>query len=651
MKGYRSFAAAMIALVSLSGSAVEQSSRMIVLGVDGMDPILLQEYMQRGLLPNLSRLAQLGGVKPLGTSIPPQSPVAWSNFITGMDPGGHGVFDFIALDREKLTPYLSTARVEKSEWGPLRIGPMQIPLAAERTVQLRDGVAFWELLEAQGIPTTMFRIPANYPPIETGGQAVSGMGTPDLQGTSGTFTYYTDDPSVQTKTVSGGVIRHVENEQGRISTVLQGPPNPFFSDGRSSEVELTVYVDRENPVALIRLGDTKTLLGVGEWSDWIPLQFELLPGLASVPGMVRFLLKHTEPTFALYASPVNIDPRNPAQTISTPAEYAFELAESVGPFYTQEMPEDTKALSAHVLDPREFLSQSELVLNERRRLLKHELEVFRTQDTGLLFFYLSSVDQRHHMMARYIDTDHPFHDPDTPTDLAESMQTTYQEIDELVGWVLGEINDDTTVIVMSDHGFAPFRRQVNLNTWLEQQGYLTLKDPSKRDSYEWLDGIDWSDTRAFSIGLNSLYLNVRGRERHGIVRPSERVALAKEIAGKLHAWRDSETGENVVTHAALREDVYHGPHVEAAPDILVGYARGYRASWATTTGEIPETLIIDNDHEWSGDHCMDARAVPGVLLSNRSLKVGETDLQDLTISILASFGLKSPAHMSGTSVF
>jgi len=639
--------------ITFMSFAVAATERMIILGVDGMDPVMLRQFMADGDTPNLKKLADSGGFMSLGTSTPPQSPVAWSNFITGMDPGGHGIFDFIALDRKTLLPYLSAARVESSGREPLAIGRWRIPLATEKTVNLRDGQAFWEILDAEGIPATIFRVPVNYPPIEAGENAISGMGTPDLRGTSGTFTYFTDDPEYEVGGVSGGVIKEAKISGGFMTGTVEGPGNAFLEDAPRSTAAFDVSIDPENPVALIRFGDERALLNVGEWSDWLSVSFELVPGLMDVRGMVRVFLKQIDPYFSLYISPVNIDPRDPAQTISNPAEYAFELAEAAGPFYTQEMPEDTKALSAHVLTPRQFLDQSELVMSERRRLLRHELEQFRSHDDGnrFLFFYLSSVDQRNHMLARQMDPEHPFHDQDTPKDLAEAMRTTYKEVDELVGWVLEDLDEQTRFIVMSDHGFAPFRRQANLNTWLEQNGYLTLKNPDRRDKYEWLMGIDWGKTRAFGIGLNSLYLNVRGRERAGIVAPQDREELAREIATALATWVDPETGEKVVTQPLVREDIYHGPHVEEAPDIIVGYARGYRASWGTSTGKIPATLIEDNDKEWSGDHCMDSRTVPGVLLSNGALQSGDADLRDMPVSILQYFGINAPEQMKGRVIF
>jgi predicted AlkP superfamily phosphohydrolase/phosphomutase len=640
---------ALLALTSIPAYA--GTDRMIVIGVDGLDPVMLQTFIAEGKLPNLARLADQGSFQELGTSSPPQSPVAWSDFITGMDSGGHGIFDFIAFDREQLTPFLSTARIDEADWGPVDIGSWRIPLGSQQVRQLRDGVAFWELLEQQGVSTTMFQIPANYPPVDNGGRAISGMGTPDLRGTPGTFTLFTSHPAANIGNVSGGeIIQAKPDDDGVFQLSIHGPDNPFRTDQRATVSDITVIVDAQNPVALVQAGDTSALLNVGEWSGWIPVTFGMVPGLVDVSGMARFYLQGVRPHLSLYVSPINIDPSDAAQTISVPPDYARDLAAAVGRFYTQEMPEDTKALSAGVLSPEEFFDQTALVLEERRHLLNHELTSFRSIERGLIFFYLSSVDQRNHMMGRHIDASHPFHDATASEKLRLSMESTYKEIDEIVGWLLEEVDENTTLIVMSDHGFAPFHKQVNLNTWLERNGYLTMKEGVSRLDSEWLSGIDWANTTAFSIGLNSLYLNVKGRERFGQVRSLERAHIAREIVEKLEAWRDEESGDTIISDAMLREEIYHGPHVTAAPDIVVGYARGYRASWATTTGEVPEELLEDNINEWSGDHCMDARAVPGVILSNRALNDGRFNLRDLTVTVLENFGVRPPDAMSGQSI-
>lgn len=646
MRGLLTLLAAVFYACAASAGA-NTPTRMVILGVDGMDPKLLAQYMQEGVVPNLSRLASTGGFMPLQTSMPPQSPVAWSTFITGMDPGSHGIFDFLHLDRDNLTPYMSTTRIQGTSL-TLPLGRWRIPLKSSHTELLRRGTAFWELLEQNGVHTRLFQIPANYPPVKTSGQAISGMGTPDLQGTSGTFTLYTDAPNWKAGTVSGGIIERVTLRDGVGHGRIVGPPNALLASSPSATTDLEVVVDPQNPVALLRVGDGRLLLQQGEWSDWLPVRFDLMRHVSSVSGMARFYLKQVRPHLMLYMTPVNIDPRDPAQTIAAPAKYANELAEDAGPFYTEEMPEDTKALRAGVLTPREFMAQTQLVLDERKRLLDAELRRFASeQERSLMFFYFSSIDQRHHMMYREADPTDPLRPADTAPDLANSMRDTYRQIDEQVGKVMSAVGENTAIVVMSDHGFSSFRRQVHLNRWLEQHGYLRLTDSFNRDKYEWLQGINWSATRAFAIGLNSLYLNVRGREKHGIVSPKQRAALAAKLAQELGGWVDEENGQKVITQAPLREEIYHGPYVDAAPDIIVGYAAGYRASWDTTTGKVPLKLIEPNIDEWTGDHCIDARAVPGVLLSNRPLRATSGSLADLTVSVLGYFGVAPSAGMSG----
>jgi len=632
--------------------AVGAPTRMIVLGVDGMDPNLLQELLDKGELPNLKALIERGGFTPLGTSNPPQSPVAWSNFITGMNPGGHGLFDFIALDREQMAPYLSASTVLPGRFKPIEIGKWRLPISSDQTVLLRQGTAFWELLEDAGVAVTMFRVPANYPPVTTVGDSLSGMGTPDLLGSSGTFTFFSAEPDVDTGPVSGGYMAGFERAGDHLKGRIAGPPNPFLEDAPSVYAELEVYPDPARQLALVRVGDEEILLQSGEWSDWITVQYDIVPGLASVSGMVRLLLKNVHPYTELYVSPVNIDPREPAQPISSPEDYAVRLADAVGPFYTQEMPEDTKAFSAHVLSPREFLDQSGLVLDERRRILNFELDRFSQREgDAFLFFYFSSVDQRNHMMARYFDADHPAFEATAPASVRDAMYLTYQEIDVLVGRVMEKFGNDVGLVVMSDHGFSDFHRQANLNTWLQEHGYLYRNTDADWDKSEWLSDIDWSKTKAFAIGLNSLYLNVEGRERTGIVSPRERLDLARKIASELGEWIDQETGLPVVTKPIMREAAYRGEFLGNAPDIIVGYGNGYRASWATTQGQTPTVLVEDNLEEWSGDHCVDPDIVPGVLLTNLNLQSDAPRLTDLTVGILNYFDIKPLRQMRGTAPF
>jgi predicted AlkP superfamily phosphohydrolase/phosphomutase len=627
-------------------SEVDGAKRVFVLGMDGLDPQLLTALMNEGKLPNFARLKERGDFKVLGTSVPPLSPVAWSNFITGMDPGGHGIFDFIHRDPKTLTPYLSTSRVEASG-KTIQLGEWVFPLSGGQVSLLRKGRAFWEILEDKGIPTSISRIPANFPPVEAGGRSLSGMGTPDIQGTYGTFSFYTDHPPDNAETFSGGRIYQVTELNHRIEARLYGPINTFRAQPAPANVEFAVWIDPEHKVVKLVIQDQQMLLQQGEWSDWVRVEFPLIPGIKSVTGICRFYLKETHPHFMLYVSPINLDPEAPALPISTPPSYAKELARAIGPYYTQGMAEDTKAFNSHILDEREFLAQVTAVLNEQVAMLSYELQKFRS---GVLFFYISTTDLVPHMFWAPMDANHPGHDSRSGA-YHDVIEGVYRKMDQLLGSVLARLDDRTTFILMSDHGFAPFYRQFHLNTWLMKHGYLVLKEQSSNSDRSLFRSADWSRTRAYGLGLNGLYLNLKDRESQGILGMQERQALTDEIARELLAFRDPDSGEPVIARMYKAAETYTGPYVDTAPDLVVGYNRGYRASNKTALGEIPADVLTDNRERWSGDHAMAAELVPGVVFSNKKMKADSPTLSDLTVTILAEFGIQPEATMKGKTIF
>jgi predicted AlkP superfamily phosphohydrolase/phosphomutase len=627
------------------GSAATPSKKVIVLGIDGMDPGILGRMMEEGKMPNFSKLAEQGSFMPLGTSIPPQSPVAWSDFITGMDPGGHGIFDFIHRKPEMYLPYLSTS--ETVDPGhTIEVGDWIIPLSGGGTKLLRKGKAFWQILEEHGIPTTIIKIPANFPPAESEGRSISGMGTPDVLGTYGTFSYYTDNPAkFDDEDVTGGNIYPVSVYENRAETELVGPKNTFRKDQQNITVDFTVCIDPEQPVAKIEIQDEEILLNVGEWSDWVTVEFEAVPLLQGVTGICRFYLKGVRPDFDLYVTPVNIDPFNPAMPISTPSDYAAELAGEVGGYYTQGMPEDTKAFSVDALGITDYLKQTKIVSNERLAMYDHMLEEF---DSGLLFFYFCSLDQNSHMLWYLTDPEHPIYEEELAKTYGHTLEDIYVTMDGAVGKVLGKVDDNTTLIVMSDHGFAPFNRAFNLGTWLKDNGYITLTDDTEGEFY---DNVDWSRTRAYPLGLNGLYINQRGREGNGIVNASEKDKLLDEIAEKLLEVRDPENDELAILRLYKTREVYTNADERLVPDAIVGYNRGYRASWETAVGSFPKELFTDNDERWSGDHCMASEVVPGIIATNRKIKASSPRLVDMAPTMLAEFGIEALPEMVGKPIF
>jgi len=620
--------------------------KLIVLGIDGMDPQLLKRFMDEGKMPNFARLAQQGSFRLLTTSIPPQSPVAWSNLITGMNAGGHGIFDFIHRDPKTMSLYFSASRVEGAKHS-VTVGSWVIPLGGGSAEQLRQGTAFWQILDKHGIPNSVYRIPSNFPPVSAKGNTLSGMGTPDLRGTYGTFTFYTDDPTAATGAVEGGQVIAVQVENSRVKASLIGPDNSFRKNAPPATEPFTVDVDPLDLVARIAVQDKEFVLREGEWSDWTPVEFQLIPFFGNVKGMCRFFLKQAHPRFQLYVSPINIDPANPALPISTPSSYSRELEEEIGEYYTQGIAEDTKARSAAVLDDKEYLEQSKRVLAEHRRAFDAEFPKFRK---GMFFFYFSSLDLNSHMMWRLMDPKHPQYDAAQAAENGSAIEWFYEQMDEVLGELLPKLDDHTTLLVLSDHGFAPYYRSFNLNTWLQNNGYLKLKEGAQ--SEDPLANIDWSQTRAYGIGLNGLYINIRGRERNGIVAPgAEADALVRELKSKLLNVKDSQTGELPITRMDAAADAYQGPYAHSGPDLLVGYNRGYRAGWQTILGSVPAEVFEENTNPWSGDHCMDFTLVPGVLLSNRKIDARTPALTDIAPTILAEFGIQKPAEMAGQSVF
>ncbi|MEW6366425.1 MAG: alkaline phosphatase family protein [Acidobacteriota bacterium] len=619
--------------------------KVIVLGFDGMDPHLTEQFMKQGKLPSLQKLAGMGGFRPLRTSTPPQSPVAWSNFITGMNPGGHAIFDFIHRNPKDYSPFLSTSTVTPGE-RTLNIGSYVIPLSSGEVLLLRRGDAFWQILEKHGIPATVYKMPSNFPPAPTEQRTISGMGTPDIMGGYGVFNYYTTAHAELRPHMDGGEVHQVSVVAGKVQAKLPGPPNAFRKGNPDTYIDFTVFLDPANPVAKIEIQDQEFILAEGEWSDWKRVEFPLIP-TQGVPGICKFHLKQAHPEFKLYVSPVNLDPGNPALPISTPESYSEDLDEKFGPFYTKGLPADTKALEHGVLDDAEFLAQDGDVLAEDGAIFDYELGRF---DSGLLFYYFSSTDQRQHMFWRYIDKEHPAYDPSLAGKYGGAIEDIYVAMDRVVSKVMSKVDKDTMILAMSDHGFTPFRRAFNLNTWLKESGYMRLISERRRDAV-FFENTDWSRTRAYALGLNGLYVNQRDREGKGIVAPgADSESLIREIARKLEEVTDPQTGERVITRAYVAKDVYQGAYVNEAPDILVGYNRGYRCSWATPLGKVPPEVLEDNKEKWSGDHCMDPDVIPGILFTNAKVTVDFPALYDLTASILHVFGIEKPASMVGNNV-
>ncbi len=632
--------------------------RVIVVGIDGMDPRLAQSMMNAGLLPHFDRLRRSGGFRPLGTSIPPQSPVAWASFINGAGPGSHGIFDFIHRHPEQpCVPFFAAAETLPPEGG-WNIGDHRVQLPfwpfnhkPPATVLRRQGVPFWDYLDERGVSSTFYDLPSDYPPSPSKHghhRCLAGMGTPDMLGSYGTYQHFAEDGPAETRDEQGGKRSGLWFEGETAKARLVGPENTQLKEPQPVGIDFLVHRDRQANAAVIELPDRKVLLKAGQWSPWLKLDFRLsgaLPPATRASGICRFYLQEVAPNFRLYATPINIDPSNPAVRMSEPNDFVQQISGKLGLFSTTGFQEDHKALSNGVFTVDEFIAQAEGVLKERLRLLDYALEHY---DDGLLFFYFSSSDLQAHMLWWDSDANpkHPTRSPDEAKRCFGHVRGLYQRLDAVIGRIVDRYAGKATVLVMSDHGFANFGRQFSLNTWLRNEGYL-----GPRDCRSIMTEVDWSQTRAYGLGINGLYLNLREREQHGVVAPGrERDELLAELVTRLEAVRDVD-GRRVISRVFRSDKVYSGSATRLAPDLIVGYNRGYRASWATCLGGLTDEVLLDNDSAWSADHCADAGQLPGVLFSSKPIAAEAPSLVDVAPSILAEFGVATPESMVGKSVF
>lgn len=617
--------------------------KVIVIGLDGLEPSIVEAMLERGELPHFAKIRAAGVYSRLKTTYPAQTPVAWSSFVTGTNPGGHGIFDFVSRDPKTYQPDLALSR----------FAPPKNAFSPPRVVSNRQGVPVWQLLTQAGIPSVVLRCPCTFPPDQINGRMLAGVGVPDLRGGQGTGTFYTQDSSAQAK----------ESEQvahlpvgGEFTTHVIGPRNTRAKPIADTTAEIRVQVDRPGRRLLIKTGGTPDRLEIseGQWSAWVRVKFKFSM-LQSVPGIVRFYARQLSPHVEFYASPVNFDPAAPSFPVSSPNEYGKELAEQIGLFSTLGMAEDHTGLNNGRFDEAAYLAQCDLVRTERERMTFYELKRF---SEGLFFVVFDTPDRVQHMFWRFRDPEHPYYDRDRAPEFVRSVEEHYRRYDDLLARVLDHVDEHTLLIVLSDHGFNTFRRGFHVNTWLVENGLLALKDGKKPDAAlgENFSAVDWSRTHAYALGLGGVYLNMKGREGAGTLEEGAEAERARRaIVEGLTGIADAASGRKAINSISRREEIYSGAHAAASPDLLVNYAPGFRVSWQTALGGMPHGLFEDNTRRWSGDHIIDPETVPGILLLNRNgtgpLAAGHRpDIRDLAPTILSYLGVPKGAQMEGKSL-
>lgn len=620
--------------------------RVVIVGFDGMDYRLLSRELAAHpeRYPNFVRLSQTGSFRPLWSTEPPISPVAWSTFATGVNPGKHNIFDFLTTDRKTYMPKMAGSEIIP----PKRffsLGPWQIPLQKPQIELRRKSTGFWKLVGEKGILTTVLRVPFTFPPEKFKGQMLSGLGTPDLRGTQGSFTAFEAGRSTEGGyAVSDGLSEPLlDLGDGRWRGVLSGPEHPFAKERRLLQREFLLERLADGERMRFTLGDEIHDLKVGEISPWIMVEFKL--GLMRIRGQVQLVLGQSQPP-KLYVSPINIDPEKPSMPISHPKIFSVYLAKTHGMYSTLGMAEDTSALNDGVISESVMLDQIESYQRERETLFFDALSKSRR---GLLVQVFESTDRVSHMFWRYFDPQLTGRE-DIPERLRLAVTNNYRQMDEFLGRLLPRLRKDDLLMIVSDHGFDRAAREFHLNSWLHEQGYLVLKEGCTK-SGKWYADVDWSRTVAYGQGLNGLFINQQGREEQGRVKPgAETEKLKEEIISRLKELKDPTSGEKPLTGVWKREELYKGPYTANAPDVVLGYTIGWKLAWLSAVNTVGEPVFSENDKAWGGDHCFTSAQVPGIFFSNARVAEKDPGLINIAATVLKAFGLKKPAHMDGPAL-
>lgn len=668
----------------------ELKQKVIILGFDAADPDLVDEFMARGELPNLARLASEGSYTRLASSIPPESPVAWSTFSVSAQAGVHGIYDFLNRDTSTYSPRIAEVRPVY----PRFLFDL-IPLEKPSAVCMRSGKPFWAVAAENGIKSAALEAPVAFPAESLPADSVllTGLSTPDLRGTQATYHFFTTDIYAEsaTETEFGGKVVGIEfGPDGHAGALVQGPWNPVTRQrrgrllkkrseaGARGDSGVVENLDREldslekessltAPIAFQRLGPGRVAvelngqrleLAEGQWSDWAEVTFEL-NFLVRLRGFCRFIATRIADDVKIFMSPVEIHPEEPVLPISWPGDFAARLARAIGLFKTRGWAAETAALKENRIDEQAFLDDLNMIFDKRRAMA---LEVLEKERPNLFFELFSCIDRVQHMFWRLRDKEHPLYDPALEERFGGAILSFYKRMDSVVGEVRQRFEDpETLFLVLSDHGFSSFRKGVNINNWLVRNGFMRLKGQQDghynlKDLFsggDFFRNVDWSGTKAYSLGLGLIFVNMLGREAQGIVQRGEEYAqVINDISSRLNGLTDPADGARVVSRVYAGLEVYNGGQIEDAPDLIVGFNRNYRVSWQTALGGFGPEVIEPNPEKWSGDHCsVDRDLVPGVLFCNRKISRQTPDLRDIAPTALNHLECPVPAEYEGKDLF
>lgn len=681
---------AALAMVALAvgcrgGTAPEKfKQKIVVLGFDGLDPDLVSRWVGEGRLPHFARLIKEGGLYSLETTVSPESPTAWASFATGANPGKHNIYDFLVRDTSTYLIDLGMVRRE-----PARFLLNYFPIKRPKVSSIRGATSFWVTAGHAGVRSSILTVPVTFPPEEVpNGEMLSGLPLPDIRGTMGTFSYYATDLSryEEGNTEMGGILRRLVFDGNVAQAELQGPPNPIIRQQmlairqkaasmteadradlaelearQDVRVPMTIHWNRDGSKrsATIELQGQSIMLEPGEWSRWINLDFKVNL-LIRLHGMLQMYLVNANDEFQLYVSPINWKPDAPPLPMSFPDSFAGDLYERLGPYRTLGWAEATWPLNEGRMDEKTFMDDLYRAFDDRAQVILSRIDA---KNWDLMVGVIESTDRVQHMMWRLIDPKHPLYDAELARRYGDSIERVYRRADQFLGEVLEHLDPGTAILIVSDHGFHSWRKAVNLNTWLVENGYMVLRGRQSGDKNlddlfggggEFWEHVDWGRTRAYAMGIGQIYFNLKGREARGIVSAgAEYRQLADELSARLLTMTDPEDGTQIIRAVYKRDDTYSGEYVQNASDLQVGMADGYRVSWQTTLGGSPAGIVYANDRKWSADHGgYDYQTTAGVLISSKRLAAGrQPGIMDIAPTVLKYFGLAIPGDIDGKPLF
>jgi len=559
--------------------------RALILGFDSFDPQIYASLASQELLPNLQRLAVAGGYSPLRVSTPPQTEVSWTSIATGADPGVHGIFDFVHRNPQTYMPYVSILVTKQGALGTQFVRPYNAHTIFDEAID-------------QGYPATVLWWPAMFPARpDSAVRVLPGLGTPDIRGQLGVGTFF----SSAVESLGTNPKTKFDLLTGQHPAYTGGLNGPFIKQNGNvvpARAEFTLEV-QDDAWARLNINGQTIEMKVGSWSPLIEVKFKT-SFLLSVQAITRVIITSLQPV-RLYFLPVQIHPLHAVWRYGTPAAFVKETWKASGPFLSLGWPQDTNGLEDGCISDEQFLALCEDIFITRERILFHHLQKF---DEGLLASIFDDLDRIQHMFR--------IRKPDI-------VAAWYVKLDQFVGRVMTFLEQTSGeaihLLVLSDHGFADFQYQVHVNRWLVERGYLVLKENAVENHFS---SVDWQKTKAYAVGLNSLYINLVGREGQGSVPVEQVEDTSRKIQAELLEWI-GPNGKAVFNRVYQRHEVFSGPLLKYGPDLVLGYSAGYRASSETGLGKWHDQIIEENQGHWEADHCIDSQLVPGVIFSSRSL--------------------------------